>query len=60
LLAIVGEDVAELAAEIGIAIGIAIGSLEPLDLIIGELTAECESRRYGIDGETARRLELLG
>lgn len=55
-----GEDVAELAVEVGSAIGMAIGSLEPFDLIMGELTAECGSRRYGIDGETARRLELLG
>lgn len=56
----VGDEVAELAAEVGIVIGMAMGSLGTLALVIGEPVDEWESRRNGIEGETARRLELLG
>jgi len=60
---IVGEEVAELAVdEEGITIGIEIGSLDPFDLVIfmGEPVDEWDSRRYEMDGETARRFELFG
>jgi len=57
----VGEDVAELAADGGIVMGRAMGSLGPLALEIGEfkLLDEYESRRYDIEGETARRFEAV-
>ncbi len=51
---IVGEDVAELTVDPGIEIGIAMGILL---LPRGEPTVECGSRRWGIEGETARRFE---
>lgn len=53
-----GEDVAELALETGIAIGIDIGSLELVPLVYEELPDW--SRRYCMEGDTARRFELLG
>jgi hypothetical protein len=61
LVEIVGEDVAELAADGGIVIGRAMGSLGPFALRDRrvQLLDECESRRYDIEGETARRLEAV-
>lgn len=51
---IVGEDVVELTFDDGIDTGMAIGILL---LPRGEPSVECGSRRWGIEGETARRFE---
>lgn len=56
----VGDDVTELAADAGIVMGRAMGTLALFPLVIGELLEECESRRYDIEGETARRLDAVG
>jgi hypothetical protein len=51
----VGDDVADVAVDAGIATGIDIGRRGVR--LIGEAMVACGSRRYGIEGETARRLD---
>lgn len=54
----VGDDAAELTVDPGTLTGIEMGSLGLLRLI-GEPMTEWDSRRYDIDGDTARRLEAF-